>query len=122
MGRTLLVDDDPGTLRMYKRVLEHNNIEVVTAADGATALALIRAERPFDVIVSDIEMPGLTGLELLHAVRERDLDVPVILMTAGSALKAATDALAFGASLFLLKPVTPVELATAVQRALGSRH
>lgn len=118
MGRILLADDEPEIRRAYERVLKRAQLEVVTACDGATALAAVR-EQPFDAIVSDISMPGMTGLQLLRAVRERDLDVPVILMTGGSALRIATEAVQYGATRVLLKPVESQLLIDTVQRAVG---
>ncbi|HWE27761.1 MAG TPA: response regulator, partial [Polyangia bacterium] len=104
MGRILLADDEPEIRRAYERVLKRAQLDIVTACDGASALEAVRSQ-PFDAIVSDISMPGLTGLQLLRAVRERDLDVPVILMTGGSALRIATEAVQYGATRVLLKPV-----------------
>jgi EAL domain-containing protein (putative c-di-GMP-specific phosphodiesterase class I)/ActR/RegA family two-component response regulator len=121
MGRVLLADDDRELLRAYDRVLARAGFDVVTADDGDSALAAIRTH-PFDAIVSDIAMPGMDGLELLRAVRGHDLDVPVILMTGASALKVAHDAIAFGATRLLLKPVRPDELVGTVRRATGLYH
>jgi EAL domain-containing protein (putative c-di-GMP-specific phosphodiesterase class I) len=121
MGQVLLTDDDRELLSAYARVLRRGHIDVVTAGDGEEALAAIQ-NQSFDAIVSDISMPGMTGLQLLRAVREHDLDVPVILMTGGSALKVATEAMAFGATRFLLKPVAPEELVKHVNRVVGLHH
>jgi EAL domain-containing protein (putative c-di-GMP-specific phosphodiesterase class I) len=113
----LLIDDDPSILRSYGRNLSKAGYEVVTAKDGAEALTLLAASS-FDVIVSDISMPRIGGIELLRAVRERDLDVPVLLMTAGSVLKPALQAVEYGASQFLLKPLEQNVLQEAVARAI----
>ncbi|HEX4461434.1 MAG TPA: EAL domain-containing protein [Polyangia bacterium] len=118
MGRILLADDEPEIRRAYERVLKRAQLDIVTACDGASALEAVRSQ-PFDAIVSDISMPGLTGLQLLRAVRERDLDVPVILMTGGSALRIATEAVQYGATRVLLKPVESSLLIQTVQRAVG---
>jgi EAL domain-containing protein (putative c-di-GMP-specific phosphodiesterase class I) len=118
MGHVLLADDDAGVLRIYQRVLARADFEVATAGDGESALAALRGQG-FDAIVSDIAMPGMSGIDLLRTVRERDLDVPVILMTGGSALKIAHDAIAFGATRLLLKPMSPQQLVDAVRRATG---
>ena len=77
VGRILLVDDDPGILRSYARVLERPGRVVETATSGKQAIELIRAA-PFDVVVSDVAMPEMGGLEFLRAVREHDLDIPVV--------------------------------------------
>ncbi len=65
---------------MMQRALASLSMRVSVANDGASALELLALQR-FDVVVSDIGMPGMNGLKLLHAVRERDLDLPVILVT-----------------------------------------
>src|SRR2546423_1170301 len=79
MGQVLLADDDAELLRSYERVLRRAGLEVVPVNGGQGALAALK-EGSFDAIVSDISMPGMSGIELLRAVREHDLDVPVILM------------------------------------------
>src|SRR6201999_4355119 len=73
-----------------------------TAGDGAAASALLR-DRQFDVILSDVHMPGLDGIELLRVVRERDLDVPVILLTGAPDVETAARALEYGAFRYLIK-------------------
>jgi EAL domain-containing protein (putative c-di-GMP-specific phosphodiesterase class I) len=120
MARILLCDDDPSVLRAYSLTLRRAGHEVVTAPDGAVALEALK-QGSFDAILSDISMPNLGGLELLRAVRERDLDVPVLLMTAGSALKTAIIALQQGASRFLFKPIDAVTLIDAIRRATALR-
>jgi EAL domain-containing protein (putative c-di-GMP-specific phosphodiesterase class I) len=118
MGQVLLADDDAELLRAYERVLTRAGLEVVAVNSGQGAIAAVR-ERPFDAIVSDISMPGMNGIDLLRSVREHDLDVPVILMTGGSALKVAREAMAFGATRLLLKPIAAAQLASTVKRATG---
>src|SRR5215475_3709205 len=113
MGQVLLADDDAELLRAYERVLVRGGLEVVAVNGGQNAVAAVR-ERAFDAVVSDISMPGMSGIDLLRAVREHDLDVPVILMTGGSALKVAREAVAFGATRLLLKPVPPAQLVGTV--------
>jgi EAL domain-containing protein (putative c-di-GMP-specific phosphodiesterase class I) len=120
MAQILLCDDDPSVLRAYSLTLRRAGHEVTSAPDGAVALEAVK-HSAFDAIVSDISMPNLGGIELLRAVRERDLDVPVLLMTAGSALKTAIIALQQGASRFLFKPVDAITLIEAVRRATALR-
>src|SRR6185295_15939477 len=78
--RALLVDDDGTVLRAYARVLRKHGYEVEIAADGVSAMAAL-GRGSFDVILSDIDMPGMSGLALIDRVRERDLDVLVVLIT-----------------------------------------
>lgn len=87
-----------------------------TAEDGAEAQVQLSSAR-FDVIVSDIGMPGMSGIELLRAVRGLDLDVPVILMTGDPGLRTAIQAVEFGAFKYLTKPVAKDDLLGVVERA-----
>jgi EAL domain-containing protein (putative c-di-GMP-specific phosphodiesterase class I)/CheY-like chemotaxis protein len=114
--RVLVVDDEDALRRAYVRGLTAAGFDVTEAACGADALAIMEGAR-FDVIVSDITMPGLTGVDLLRAVRERDLDVPVILVTGNPTIDTATAAVEYGALRYLLKPVNAHMLAETVGRA-----
>src|SRR5262245_2214483 len=81
----LIVDDDPIVSRSLKRVLEMNKLEVTLAGDGSTAAAAL-VQRPFDVVLSDVRMPGMSGIDLLSLVRAYDLEIPVLLMTGAPSL------------------------------------
>jgi EAL domain-containing protein (putative c-di-GMP-specific phosphodiesterase class I) len=115
-GRVLFVDDDEGIRFVCKRTLEAAGLEVVTAVDGASAIELV--SRGFDAIVSDIHMPGLDGVQFLRLVRERDLDVPVVLMTGAPSIETAMRAVELGAFRYLAKPVIATELRTLVIDAI----
>lgn len=114
--RVLLVDDEPALLRSYARVLSENSFEVHTARDGSSACAELD-EHDFDVIVSDVCMPKVDGVELLKEVRRRDLDVPVVLITASPSVDTAVQAVEFGALKYLYKPLAPAQLLAAVHEA-----
>jgi EAL domain-containing protein (putative c-di-GMP-specific phosphodiesterase class I) len=116
-GLILLVDDEHAIARAYARTLGAAGFSVETAGDGREAAAAAR-DRSFDVIVSDIAMPEMSGLELLRAVREHDLDVPFVLMTGGPAVDSAVRAMEYGALRYLIKPVDPSELEEVVARAV----
>jgi EAL domain-containing protein (putative c-di-GMP-specific phosphodiesterase class I) len=116
-GLILLVDDEPAIARAYSRTLGLAGFTVVTAADGHEA-AIAARERSFDVIVSDIAMPGMDGINLLRAVREHDLDVPFVIMTGGPAVDSAARAMEYGALRYLIKPVSPLVLDEVVTRAI----
>jgi EAL domain-containing protein (putative c-di-GMP-specific phosphodiesterase class I) len=116
-GVVLLVDDEPTITRGYARNLTASGYTVEVANDGRAAAAMVR-ERQFDVIVSDISMPGMGGLELLRAVREHDLDVPVVMMTGGPAVQSAVEAMEYGAHRYLIKPIDPAQLEDVVARAV----
>jgi EAL domain-containing protein (putative c-di-GMP-specific phosphodiesterase class I) len=116
-GFVLLVDDDQSIARAYARTLGAAGFAVEIAFDGKAAAAAAR-ERNFDVIVSDIAMPEMNGLELLRVVREHDLDVPFVLMTGGPAVDSAVRAVEYGALRYLIKPVSTGELEEVVARAV----
>ena len=117
LARILVVDDEPPLLRLIERVLTNAGYEVATAGDGQRAAELLANGR-FDTIVSDIDMPRMDGIRLLQAVRERDVDVPVILMTGAPRLQTAIQAITHGALLYLPKPIDMGVLEKAIARAV----
>jgi EAL domain-containing protein (putative c-di-GMP-specific phosphodiesterase class I) len=114
--RVLIIDDEPSVLRVIGLLLERHGFAVASASNAREGLSLL-AEKGFDVVLTDIIMPELSGLDFLRELRQHDLDVPVILMTAGATLDSALDAIEYGASQYLLKPVEPEALVTSVGRA-----
>ncbi|MGD0525111.1 MAG: response regulator, partial [Polyangiaceae bacterium] len=114
--RLLLVDDDTAVLRAYERSLARQGTTVTTARNGKEAVALVKSGS-FDVIVSDITMPEMTGIQFLKAVRAHDLQVPVILMTGAPDLESAARAVEYGAFRYLTKPVDMPLLRETVERA-----
>jgi EAL domain-containing protein (putative c-di-GMP-specific phosphodiesterase class I) len=120
-GRILIADDEPMLLRGLERVLHRSGYEVVTANDGNEAARLL-AQMKFDAIVSDISMPGMDGIALLRAARDRDLDVPVLLVTGAPAVETAVEALEYGAFQYLTKPVDPQQFENAIEKAVQLRR
>ena len=116
-ARVLVVDDETDLAELYARILRSYGYVVDTAGDGAAALEAVKANE-FDAIVSDINMPGMDGVRLLKAVRSRDLDVPVLLVTGKPALESAVQAVEYGALRYLSKPVDMATLAGAVGHAV----
>jgi EAL domain-containing protein (putative c-di-GMP-specific phosphodiesterase class I) len=114
--RVLVVDDDAPLRRASARILGAEGFEVVQAEDGEEALRILAAG-DFDVVVSDVMMPRTTGLQLLRAIRERDLELPVILMTGAPSMESALEAKRHGALHYLTKPVESERLVSAVTRA-----
>jgi EAL domain-containing protein (putative c-di-GMP-specific phosphodiesterase class I) len=114
--RVLLVDDDEGVLRVHSRLLARKGASVQTAGSGKQAMEHLKTGS-FDVIVSDITMPEMSGIEFLKAVRAQDLDVPVILITGAPAVESAIRALEYGAFRYLSKPIDERELWELVVRA-----
>jgi EAL domain-containing protein (putative c-di-GMP-specific phosphodiesterase class I) len=120
-GTILLVDDEPALLRAITRQLESAGHTVVAAHNGGEACARL-ADCPFDVVLSDIAMPSMSGIDLLRVVRQRDLDLPVILITGNPTLATAISALQLGALGYLCKPVNSEEMVATVGRAVQLRR
>jgi EAL domain-containing protein (putative c-di-GMP-specific phosphodiesterase class I)/CheY-like chemotaxis protein len=115
--RILLVEDEVDLARVLTRMLEQAGHEVIHAPDGVIASEALTT-KSFDLVLSDISLPGITGVELLRLVRTYDLDVPVILMTAHPTVETATEAVELGALQYLAKPVPLDKIRTAVSRGL----
>lgn len=112
----LVVDDDPMVLRVTCKRLERCGYRVVACGGGSQALARLE-EETFDAVVSDVRMPGTTGMDLLRAVRERGLTIPVLLVTGDPTFECAAEAAAYGVFEYLAKPVPSGDMEAAVERA-----
>jgi EAL domain-containing protein (putative c-di-GMP-specific phosphodiesterase class I)/CheY-like chemotaxis protein len=115
----LLVDDDTAVRTVSKRVLGRAGMRVEAVSEGELALDFLRRGRRFDVIVSDLMMPGMSGMELLQHVRQLDLDVPVIIVTGNATLESAIMAMEYGGFRYLQKPVENARLVQVVKDAAG---
>jgi EAL domain-containing protein (putative c-di-GMP-specific phosphodiesterase class I) len=115
-GRVLVVDDEVPLCELFATVLSEAGWQVDVARSGDEALDLLGGQQ-YDVVLSDIDMPGMNGLQLLHAVRRRDLDLPVLLVTGHPKVESAVQALEQGALRYLLKPLALDTLTQAVAGA-----
>src|SRR5213592_3515294 len=119
--RTLLVaDDDPGLRESLERTLTREGYRVLLASDGRAALERLQ-DGAIDLIVTDLKMPGLTGLELLRAAKAIAPDVDVILLTAFGTVEEAVKAMKDGAYDFLTKPFQRAQLLRLIRQALERR-
>ena len=116
-SRVMVVDDDAETLALLREVVAKEGYQVETAEDGESALRQLAEWQP-DLVITDIHMPGMDGLALLAAVREKAPDVLVILLTAYGSLKTAVDAIKAGAFDYLSKPFVVDDIRLVVRRAL----
>lgn len=113
----LLIDDDPEIRGVLGRFFDRRDWIVLSAGDARTAAALYERERP-DLVLLDIELPDLSGLQLLEVLRARDEDATVIMLTGQADVMTAVEAMRLGAENFLTKPVELVHLEAATDRAL----
>jgi response regulator RpfG family c-di-GMP phosphodiesterase len=117
-NQILFVDDDPNILAGYKRSL-HKRFEIVTAIDGAEGLARLEKDGPFAVIVADMQMPGMNGVEFLRRAQEQAPDSVRLMLTGNADQKTAADAVNQGHVFsFLTKPCPVETLETALNNAL----
>jgi EAL domain-containing protein (putative c-di-GMP-specific phosphodiesterase class I) len=120
-GRLLVVDDEAALRELIAMVLEEAGWQVDLAGNGDEALVLLGGSR-YDVVLSDVDMPRMNGIELLQAVRARELDLPVLLMTGRPQAVPAEQVLDQGALRCLAKPVAIDALTEAVARAARLHH
>ncbi len=116
--RVILVDDDPATRRVLARMMRHVGLAVEEASGGLTALELVDAHAP-DVVLTDLRMPGLDGVELVQRLKERAPGLPVVVMTASGEIASAVRAMRAGAADYLTKPIELDELIFSLERAVA---
>ena len=111
-GRILVAEDDAMIMRMVTAILEDEGYTVVPACDGREAYRILRTDADFAAAIFDMNMPHLKGLDVIvHMQTERRLRrIPIMVMTAERDLKLCSEIFAAGASLFLQKPFTPVQM------------
>lgn len=118
-----MVDDEEVARQLLTDFLSDIGYHVQTAPDGETALSLAR-ENPFDLIITDIRMPGMSGIELIHSIRELnlDLDTNFIVITGYSSIEAGIAAMKEGAYDYISKPFNLEEMRVVVERALERQN
>ena len=119
LTRVLVVDDEDVVCRSCRAILKEEGCEVETAYSGAEALHAMGAQ-DFDVVITDLKMPGMDGMELLTEIKQKTPSTAVIVMTGYSTVPTAVEAIKGGAFDYIAKPFTPDKLAVAVARAVES--
>ncbi len=117
MSRILVVDDEDSLRRVLQVQLEQDGYTVVSAASAQQAFSLLQF-RGYDLVITDLRMPGLSGIEVLKEVKSKYPETVVIVLTAFGTVETAVEAMKAGAYDFLTKPVHPDELSLVVARAL----
>ena len=117
-SRVLIADDEPNARRVLEILLRKLGCEVFSAADGKAALAILH-ETPMDLLITDLNMPGMDGLELLAALRNDGHTFPVIVATAYGTVENAVAAMKRGAFDFIIRPLDVEQVEMVIHRALN---
>jgi CheY-like chemotaxis protein len=121
MPHILVIDDDAPVLSLFGQALENAGYSVALAPDGREGMRLLKQQKP-DLIITDIMMPEMDGLELLTKIRKQHAEIPVIAVSGGMKIQPANflpQAKKFGAQRVFIKPVELSELLHAVQELLS---
>ena len=120
-GHILIIDDEAALRQTLARILQNAGYEVTTAENGEQGIAFIQSTS-FDMVFMDLRMPGLHGMEALKLIHASQPDLPVVLFTAQPDLNSALDALRYGATDYLLKPLKPQDIIDRAQSILASQQ
>ena len=116
--KLLIVDDEPDMLRLLNMIIKANTpYEIVTTNNPIEALELAKTGG-FDVLLTDLKMPGLDGIELLNAVRAFDQDIPIIIITAYATAESAAEAMDKAAFDFITKPFRKEQIIFTIEKAM----
>lgn len=117
-GKILIVDDEPEALENCRRILTRLRYDCLTETNPQRALSLLERERP-GLVLTDLRMPGMDGIEVLNAAKQLDPDVQVVLLTAYATVETAVSSMRQGALDYLSKPFSSADLEQVVRRAFG---
>ena len=120
-GKIIVVDDDEYVLDSTSTLLRISGFDVTAVNSAAKALTEIEKAR-FDLVLTDVNMPEVTGIELLRNIRQKDEELPVVLMTAYAELNIAVSAVKEGAFDFIIKPYSPTHLIHAIEKGIRFAH
>lgn len=119
MTKVLIVDDEPVQLRLTQEAADRAGFHCITARDGNEAMSLLRSDGAIAAVILDLIMPELDGMGVLEAMRNEDINIPVIVQTAQSSMETIVSAMRAGATDFFVKPVAPERLTISLSNALN---
>jgi DNA-binding NtrC family response regulator len=122
MGLILAVDDEPDMLTLIKMIIEGYSDHQVTTTNNPMEVAELLAKERFDLIITDLKMPGMDGMELLELAKKYDKDVLTLMVTAFGSLESAEEAVAKGAFDYISKPFRKETLLIAIDKAMRWRE
>lgn len=120
-NRILVVDDEISVCKSIKMAIQNDQHDIDTALSGEEALKKNR-EETYDLVITDLMMPGISGLDLLKALLKQNPDTRVIMITGYPTIKTAVESVKFGAFDYIPKPFTPKDLRDIIARALKTKH
>ena len=120
-NRILVVDDKQNTLKVLAAILQDEGYDVRMAKDGLEALKIFEEEDNFDVVLADLKMPRMNGVELFRKINSIEENIPYIIMTAHGSIESAVEAMKEGITNYLLKPLNYEELGIVIKRAINER-
>src|SRR2546422_9558436 len=119
--KILVVDDEQSMTQFLGIVLRKEGYQVTAVNNGRDALERVKAEN-FDIVITDIKMPGMDGIQLLHGIKKHDPSLPVVIMTAYASQQSAIDAVNLGAFQYLIKNAKNDEIKLVVRNAIEMRR
>jgi DNA-binding NtrC family response regulator len=121
MPSILIVEDEPKMRRLLELNLGEEGFTTHAAADAESGLKILNREK-IDLVVTDLKLPGMNGLDFLQAIKRADAALPVVIMTAHGSVETAVEAMKMGASDYVLKPFSLAEMVVVVRKELDSRN
>lgn len=116
--KILIVDDEPDMLKLLSMILREKTPYEITTTNNPVEAVELAKKGEFDLVITDLKMPGLDGLQLLEEVKKRDEDIPVIIITAYGTIDAATEAIEKGGFDFITKPFKKEQILFTIEKAL----
>ena len=117
-GKILIVDDEPDMLGMLEMLITDKTLHEVVPTNNPFEVEELLDKNEFNLVISDLKMPMMDGIEVLQAVKKKDADIPVIMITAFGTMEAAEEAVHRGAYDFITKPFRKEQILVAIERAL----
>ncbi|WP_416441199.1 response regulator transcription factor [Leeuwenhoekiella sp. A16] len=120
MKKILVIEDNPMVVKSLEFKLKKDGYEVIIAEDGRDAMSKLSSDK-FDLILTDLMLPFISGNQLIEFIKEKSPDIPIIVLSTSTQEDIITDAFNMGVDDFITKPFSPNELSLRVKRTLGKR-
>lgn len=121
-GRILAVDDEPHMLLLLERIVTDKTPYSITTTSNSLELPMLLDKGDYDIIISDLKMPGLDGMDILRLLKERNRDEQAIIITAFGTLETAMESLSLGVSGYILKPFKKEQIIASIERTMEVRR